>query len=629
MIKMDIDITIEIPEIWGSKKFEKTKWAPINFLIGPNGTGKSLFAQQLYNKLKAHGYKVKFLNSERLSGFEMRDYSRFSSSNFIQGLNLRDSINIKSAGEQFGLSTDAYFILKEKLDVKIKIEALLSDIFHKKIHLVEEGGFLVPKMQDRFGKEEYNLKERECHGLKEIITILTFLYVDEYDSIIIDEPEMHLHPQFQSFLMTEFKKLAGDPKENPEKKLIFIITHSPYFIDIKDLDDLKNIIIFHSINRGILPTFIEDFDEFWVREKKRMRRFFAKFNTHHKQLFFANHPLFVEGYTDKQIISTLLEKLEENIAAVGSCIIEVGGKDQLAIFFKLCKKFKIDARFIADLDVLFEGKLLRLIPNEELFKEFLSKNGTNVKELIGGLWKSLDDIKDEFIKITTTDVDLLNIINWLNNYNKNKPKELQRQRYSLLLGLNKFKDNIKKSLSIKEMEIETALGKFEKLILGFKETNIFILRKGPIENYYVNSPINYLKRNGNKDKYFEVEYEYLLNCYNKNELENKFKDLIDILKDALPLIEINLKKHLRGTILEWFQKLQRLVNKGEIKSESELKNHSSLKYSIYNQLFDLIDFNFNGDRKFNCKIKVKQKIISDDNDEPEFNDTTVPNTFWN
>ena len=247
--------------------------------------------------------------------------------------------------------------------------------------------------------------------------------------------------------------------------------------------------------------------------------------------------------------------------------------------------------------------------------------------MIGGLWKTLDDIKDEFVKITTSDVDLLNIIDLLNTYNE--PKHLQKQRYTLLLGLNKHKDKIKNSLPTKEMEIETVLGKFEKLISGFKETNISILRKGSIENYYVNNPKNYLKRNGNKDKYFEVEYEYLLNCYNKNELENKYKDLIDILKDTLPLIEINIKKHLRGTILEWFQKLQRLVNKGEIKTESELKIHSSLKYSAYNQLFDLIVFNCHGDGKFDCKIKVKQKIISDDNDEPEFNDMTVPNTFWN
>jgi len=628
MIKMDLDITIEIPEIWGTEKFQKTEWAPINILVGPNGTGKSLFAQQLYIQLKNHHYKVKFLNSERLSGFEMRNYDYFASSNLGQGLNIRDSVRIRNAGEEFGLSSDAYLILRERLDVRIKIEAFLSDIFNKDIHLIEEGGFLVPKMQNHYSKEEYNVKERECHGLKEIITILTFLYVEEYDSIIIDEPEMHLHPQFQSFLMTELKKLAGDPKENSEKKkkLIFITTHSPYFIDIRDLDDLKNIIIFHPLERGILPTFIENFDDFDNYEKKRMRRFFARFNTYHKQLFFTDHPLFVEGYTDKQIISTLLEKLGKNIAAIGSCIIEVGGKDELAIFFKLCKKFKINARFIADLDVLFEGRLLRSIARDKHFRGYLSRNGLTLRESRDALLRSLIDIKNEFITITTTDKDLLDIINCLKGY---KSEELVKQRYSLLLGLDKFKNRIIESIIHKETEIETVLGKFEKLILGFKEAKISILRKGPIENYFVKSTINYLKRNENKDKYFEAEYEYLLDCYDKNELENKYKDLIDILDESLPFIEINPKKQLRNRVLEWFQTLQRLVNKGDITSRSELESHGSLKYDTYNQLFDVLDFNFNNNGKFDCKIKLKQKIISDDIDELEFDDATVPNTFWN
>lgn len=628
---MNIDIKIEIPEIWGPKRFEKTNWSPINILVGPNGTGKSLFVQRLFNQLKNQGYKVKFLNSERLSGFEMMNYSRFSSSNLHQGLNLRNSIDIKNAGEQFGLSTNAYLVLRERLDIRIKIEAFLSDIFKKEIHLVEEGGFLVPKMQDRGGKEEYNVKEQECHGLKEMITILTFLYNDDYDVIIIDEPELHLHPQFQSFLMTELKKIAGDLEENSEekRKLVFLTTHSPYFIDIRDLDDLKKIIIFHPLRKCILPTFIEDFDDFDDYEKKKMRRFFARFNTYHKQLFFTDHPLFVEGYTDKQIISTLLEKLGDDITAIGSCIIEVGGKDELAIFFKLCKKFKIGARFIADLDALFEGKLSQLIPNEVLFTDFLSKNGINATELIGGLWRKLDDIRDDLIQITPSDEDLLNIINRLKNYDKNDKKELQRQRYSLLLGLDKFKDKIIKSLSHKKIEIETVLGKLELLILGFKEAEIFILRKGPIENYYVKSSINYLERNGNKDIYFEVEYEYLLDCFNKSELEVKYKDLIDILRNALPFIEIDSKSYLRFRILEWLQALQRLVDKGDIKSKSELEHHNSLKYSSYNQLFEVLDFNFKSDGKFDCKIKLKQIVVSDDIDELEFDYTTVPSTFWN
>lgn len=40
----------------------------------------------------------------------------------------------------------------------------------------------------------YDLKKDESHDLKEIITLLAFLYDDEYNCIILDEPELNLHP---------------------------------------------------------------------------------------------------------------------------------------------------------------------------------------------------------------------------------------------------------------------------------------------------------------------------------------------------------------------------------------------------------------------------------------------------
>ena len=48
---------------------------------------------------------------------------------------------LKDFGSQYGLSSSAFITLKERLDIRIKIEALLTDLFHKTIRLAEEGGF--------------------------------------------------------------------------------------------------------------------------------------------------------------------------------------------------------------------------------------------------------------------------------------------------------------------------------------------------------------------------------------------------------------------------------------------------------------------------------------------------------
>ena len=254
---INIPIEISIPKLWGEKKFFKTEWNSINLIVGPNGTGKSLFSDQLKNQLKSKGFKVRLLNAERLSGFEKRNYNYFSSSQLNQGMNISQFKDYKRYGDDFGLSSSAFVLIKERLDIRIRIEALLSDTFRKTIRLVEEGGFLKPKIQNIDGGSEYSLREDECHGLKELITLLSYLYDEQYNCIIFDEPELHLHPQYQSFFLDEIRKVAGDSSVNISKKVFFIITHSPYFLDLKTIDDLQNVLVSHN---NLPPTFIENLD---------------------------------------------------------------------------------------------------------------------------------------------------------------------------------------------------------------------------------------------------------------------------------------------------------------------------------------------------------------------------------
>src|SRR5690606_30621052 len=160
-----------------------------------------------------------YLSAERLVGLEKQHIGYYGGGELRGGFNISQFVNYKSHAEQSGVSSSAIIILKQRLDIRIKIEALLSDIFGKTIRLVEEGGFLKPKMQNIKAGAEYNLSDSECHGLKELITLLTFLYDPTKNCIIFDEPELHLHPQFQSFFLQEIRKIAGNPLEDPTKKM--------------------------------------------------------------------------------------------------------------------------------------------------------------------------------------------------------------------------------------------------------------------------------------------------------------------------------------------------------------------------------------------------------------------------
>ncbi len=617
------NINIQLANLWGEKTFSKAEWGTINLIVGPNGTGKSLLANQLKHQLVASGLKVRLLNAERLSGLEKQNYSYYGSSSLNSGLNISQFSELKSHGEDYGLSSSAFIILKERLDVRVKIESLLSDIFSKTIRLVEEGGYLKPKIQNHSGGEEYGLKEQECHGLKELMTLLTFLYDESKNCLILDEPELHLHPQFQSFLLSEIRKFAGNPNSDPSKKLFFIITHSPYFLDLRSIDDLKSILVCH-YNQP--PDFIDSLD---TQDEFILKRFLPRFNTHHKQFFFSPNPLFVEGYTDQQIITLLFDKLDYNISASGSSIIDVGGKDELAVFFRLCKKLNIKARIIADIDAFFKGKLREVAQDDKDSNKFIQDKGLGIdlSALIGELDRKLKEIADDLITKTTTDTDLIHIIEFLKPIISIEDKR-NTVIVSLLISLQKFKDKILAIVSTaQQANINYIIPRFSLLLEAFKSANIFIFPKGKIEHYYTQTTLDYLNfTDKEKNTSFHTERDYILATDDKSELERKYAELIPILKASVPQIKVDLSKHLKYQIVEWMQTVQRAISKGDINDVIGLKTHAKIDYKLFNQILEVTDLQIQPDKRFVCKIKIS-KSLTDFDKEIDFNEKTVAHDF--
>ena len=47
MRKMEINVDINVDFLWGDKHFIKNKWGNITYIVGPNGTGKTIVAEKL------------------------------------------------------------------------------------------------------------------------------------------------------------------------------------------------------------------------------------------------------------------------------------------------------------------------------------------------------------------------------------------------------------------------------------------------------------------------------------------------------------------------------------------------------------------------------------------------------
>lgn len=601
---MNLSITISIPDLWGEQKFEKNEWGSINYLVGPNATGKTRFAEQLKQQCNGQGFKVRYLSSERLAGLEKQQYGHFGYSNITEGLNIKYFPRYKNEGLSYGLAADAFVILKQKLDVKIRIEATLSQLFGRGIRLAEEGGFLNPKVQRVEAGNEYGLKESECHGLKELITLLTFIYNDEYNCLIIDEPELHLHPQFQMFFLQEIRKIAGDPLNSPDKKCFFLITHSPYYVDIRTLEDLKYCVVFQPDK---LPACI---DQLEAEDEWRIKRLLPRLNTHHKQFFFASHPIFVEGYFDQQIFSLIQEKRGKLLGASGSCIIDVGGKDELDLFFRICKQLNIDARFITDLDILIKGKLKQSVSADDRCRAYLQAEGlgTNLMQIIGETTRAIDNCLNELESKLTGTVEANPPLQDFGEM-LGKVTELEKRRYVFLVGLKYLSGQIKGFISDNAEQLNLIGGRLQKIIQGFEYSGVYVLSKGELENYlpeYKGNP--YLIPDDSKPDIFEKERDFVLGNSTEEEISARYGELVNILDKATSPKEIDMDSRITYAICDWIYEVQSAYKRGEVRDEDSLKRNARIDWQTHSRIFDLLDFTLHKKSGFTCRIKLKPLI---------------------
>ena len=505
---IELETKVRVPFLWGKSVFKKTRWSQINLIVGPNGSGKTILATELTKQFEASGKSVKFISAER------------------------DSDNIS--------------ILRNNEKIREKTEKVLSEMFGKSITFIEDiDGTFIPIVRNRAWNVEYMMEDVECHGLQKIISLLINLYSSSTDVIIFDEPELHLHPQFQLFFMNEIRQEA----KHHCNKLFFLITHSPFFIDLRTPEDLEGVIVCH-INRP--PTHIEDLSR---EDEALFKRFLPRFNTYHKQFFFSDNQIFVEGYTDQQLFTYLLPYVENKANTAGTSVIDVGGKDELGVFCKVCSLIGTDARIITDLDSLFSGKLRDVVCRDERVERWLEKQNEKQEAFFEKIFSAkeratpvtLDKLifrLERYIlaigtEITETDCSgdaAAETKLWLTQLAALQTKHenadaVDTYKTVLLQGILKNTEDLKTILSEPLVATLPYIKNLSSLIFAAAESaRVYILHKGCIEHYYTRSTVNYMPVSG-KDKLFREELDFIMDTRPKT-VRKQYEPLIFLLEAA-------------------------------------------------------------------------------------------------
>ena len=605
-------IAVDLPAPWSNGKFEAEVVGPINYLVGPNGSGKSRFATELLRQLKRRPSGARLLGSDRLR--EMADpgsIGRNWGDHFFAGYPKQSFETLRKAGAE-GSGVDSILLLEARMDLRIRIEATLSHLFGREVLLEWDSGNLVSKVVRREGGESYRLDRDECHGIKELFVLLTHLYDFGHRYLIIDEPELNLHPQYQAFFMQEVRKVAGNPGDSSEKKIVFLITHSPFILDLRVEDDIKSVISFdldYSVPRQIANV-LPDLSTAVVAT--------GRLNAHHKQLFFSDNPVFVEGHHDALMVHALLETRGVSAAAAGSCIIDCGGVEEVNHYLTLCHGLGKVAHFVYDLDSLFKGNLRSCIGHDDSVRSVLASAGvgTDFVKYVGKLDRQITVLIDLLVEESLGDhLEPLNhFFTDLGPDRKSWAKDqLTKARVATMTMLSQNRDEIV-SL-VPDHIVEDIEGRWQMILTILAEKNIHVLPSGTIERYlpcFAGNPLvpkPVAKRNAIVSELKELQrIRESRNICKETTLLKRYGELYEIVCRLPSKESVDLEGVLRRHLSDYVHELQKAVEANPSWGHDRIKRHMSDQSMQKSGIVTLPGFVREGNGRFTATIGISEML---------------------
>lgn len=553
-----LSITANINSHEGNFSREIELRSPLTFIVGPNGSGKTHLLKGLKGSFNSYtNKKVRFISAGRLGPLEIyrSNYDQYDRPSEADNATHGHKSDSKYRHKIETINGDLH-TLSARTDILIKVRERLQKLFKRNIKIDWDAGNLKVSFARLDNGNSYYSSGREASGLLHLVGILSALYDDEVGVLLIDEPEVSLHPQLQAFLLKEITRVAGIPGEDGYKKIIVMATHSTEMIKISKTDDLLSFIFCNDLKEEPIQI-PKNAGEL---KNGKLRTLITRLGQEHKLALFSRTPLLVEGPSDVIVCNALSDKLDLNLEAAGSQILPINGKEAMPETVKLFRLMGKTPTVLVDADAFADSlDLVRAYFNDEQIRnaaDRLTSKQSGYSSILG----FAEDIYNDFCSLVQNNWDsIANIAQNYSYFTLSENESLNKKRSALCAILNDDWDNLKDRISL--------------LFSIFEKMGLFILKKGALESYYDDNVIE------DKVNASVIESEKILSLSEDN-LESRYQDIIKCLKYASNSEPIDESRAIRDELLDFFSTIYAHYKSGEENLDTLGRQSSIFSYRI-------------------------------------------------
>ena len=264
---------------------------------------------------------------------------------------------LRKLERQLSSTSTKYFNSKWK-ELEVKIDFRISD-----------GLICTASIQDKSKEDHFFLMSDRSAGFKQFASLIFTLSIQndkeglKNNLILIDEPELHLHPSAIRHMREELINIG---KEN----YVFLATHSNFMVD--NHTPKRNIIIKKNRDNNTYKKEIKDYNDMADDEVLK-----EAFGINVFKDFLTPNKILVEGKSDKLIIEKAIRKIDKDF----DFAVSNGNGNNISSVASLLNFQKILALAIVDDDKSGKGNKKTISETGGIFKD----NVFTIRDIEGGI----------------------------------------------------------------------------------------------------------------------------------------------------------------------------------------------------------------------------------------------------